>query len=466
MKPKTKIQHLFRTDSHALIGQIVTICGWVRTVRQQKTFAFIELSDGSTQRTLQVILDYATLDNPDHLKTLTTGASIMVTGNIVESPGSKQPFELKGTQFTLFGSCPPDYPLQKKRHSFEFLRSIAHLRPRTNTQGAVARVRSRLAFATHQFFQDRGFIYLQSPIITSSDCEGAGKLFQVTTLNLEHSPKTERQGIDYSRDFFSKRAYLAVSGQLNGEAYASAFSDIYTFGPTFRAENSHTSRHLAEFWMIEPEMAFAELIDIATIAEAYLKFLIQDILNHCQDELSFFNQWIEKGLIERLQSVHQTPFEYMTYTQAIATLKQSSQPFEYPVEWGCDLQAEHERYLTEKHCKSPVILTDYPRDIKAFYMRDNDDGKTAAALDVLVPRIGEIIGGSQREERYDRLKQKIIDHGLDPDLYAWYLDLRRFGTVPHGGFGLGFERLVQFATGIENIRDAVAFPRTPGNCAF
>ena len=463
---RTKIKHLFQADPKALVGQIVTVCGWIRTVRQQKTFAFIEITDGSTQRTLQAILDYEAFSDLDSLKALTTGTSMKISGKIVESPGAKQPFELKGTQFELFGLCPSDYPLQKKRHSFEFLRSIAHLRPRTNTQGAVARVRSRLAFATHQFFQERDFIYLQSPIITSSDCEGAGKLFQVTTLNLDHPPKTDDQNIDYSRDFFSKRAYLAVSGQLNGEAYASAFSDIYTFGPTFRAENSHTSRHLAEFWMIEPEMAFVALADIAHTAETYLKFLIQDILNHCEDELAFFNQWVEKGLIERLQAVLKAPFEIMTYTQAIAILKQSSQSFEYPVEWGCDLQAEHERYLTEKHCKSPVILTDYPREIKAFYMRDNADGKTAAALDVLVPRIGEIIGGSQREERYDNLKQKIIDHGLDPALYTWYLDLRRFGAVPHGGFGLGFERLVQFSTGIENIRDAIAFPRTPGNCSF
>ena len=460
LKNRKKISQLFRAEKEAILHCQVTVCGWVRTVREQKTFAFIELTDGSTQQTLQVITEET------GLKSLTTGAAIAVSGTIVPSVGAKQPFELKAEKIELLGPCPQEYPLQKKRHSFEFLRSIAHLRPRTNTQGAVARVRSRLAFATHQFFQNREFIYLQSPIITGSDCEGAGKLFQVTTLNLDHPPKTPEQKIDYSRDFFAKPAYLSVSGQLNGEAYASAFSDVYTFGPTFRAENSHTSRHLAEFWMIEPEMAFVDLEDLADVAEDFLQFLIKDLCSFCAPELAFFHQWVEKGLLDRLHAIQKAPFKRMTYTAAIAALKKASQAFTYPVAWGCDLQAEHERYLTEVHCKAPLILTDYPKQIKAFYMRDNDDQKTVAAIDVLVPKIGEIIGGSQREERYEKLKQKILDCDLNPSDYTWYLDLRRFGSVPHGGFGVGFERLVQFFTGIENIRDAIAFPRTPGNCFF
>lgn len=465
MSQHTKIHTLFQHNPQELLGTQATVCGWVRTVRSQKTFSFIELNDGSAQHSLQVVIDHSdALAEP--LKQLTTGASIKVSGELVASPGQKQPFELKATTLTLFGACPQDYPLQKKRHSFEFLRSIAHLRPRTNTQGAIARIRSKLALATHQFFQERGFVYLQSPIISASDCEGAGKLFQVTTLNLDNPPKTEQGKVDYSRDFFSKPTYLTVSGQLNAEAYASALSDTYTFGPTFRAENSHTSRHLAEFWMIEPEMAFADLAALTQLAEAYIKHLIHTALSQSQSELAFFNQWIEKGLIDRLEKVAITPFTHLTYTQAIALLRQSSHSFDYPVEWGCDLQAEHERYLTEKHCQSPVVLTNYPKEIKAFYMRDNDDKKTVAAFDVLVPGIGEIIGGSQREERYNVLHQKLIDSDLDPAEYQWYLDLRRFGTTPHGGFGLGFERFVQFVTGVENIRDAIAFPRTPGQCSF
>ena len=373
---------------------------------------------------------------------------------------------MQAKKLHLLGSAPNDYPLQKKRHSFDFLRTIAHLRPRTNTQGAVARVRSRLAFATHRFFQERGYVYLQSPIITGSDCEGAGEMFQVTTLNLDNPPKNEEGRVDFTKDFFGQKAFLTVSGQLNGEAYASALSDIYTFGPTFRAENSHTSRHLAEFWMIEPELAFADLPIIATLAEEYLKALIADVLENCEEDLQFFNQFIEKGLIDRLTQVRDTPFLRITYTEAINILEKSGRSFEYPAVWGSDLQSEHERYLAEDYYKSPIILTDYPKEIKAFYMRENEDGKTVAALDVLVPKIGEIIGGSQREERYDILKAKFEKHHLDLETYQWYLDLRKYGSVPHGGFGLGFERLVQFTTGIDNIRDAIAFPRIPGNCDF
>ncbi len=465
MTQHIKIHTLFQQSPQEISGTHVTVCGWVRTVRHQRGFSFIELNDGSAQHSLQVLIDHSD-DLIGTIKQLTTGASIKTSGELVESPGQRQPFELKATALTLFGECPQDYPLQKKRHSFEFLRSIAHLRPRTQTQSAVARVRSRLAFATHQFFQERGFIYLQSPIISASDCEGAGKLFQVTTLNLDDPPKTKEGKVDYSRDFFSKPTYLTVSGQLNAEAYASALSDTYTFGPTFRAENSHTSRHLAEFWMVEPEMAFVDLGVLTQLAEAYIKYLIDAVLSHCQGELAFFHKSLEKGLIDRLEQLEKTPFTHLTYTQAIALLRQSSYSFDYPVEWGCDLQAEHERYLTEKHCKSPVVVTNYPKEIKAFYMRDNDDGKTVAAFDILVPGIGELIGGSQREERYALLDQKLLDSDLDPAEYQWYLDLRRFGTAPHGGFGLGFERFVQFVTGIENIRDAIAFPRTPGQCSF
>ncbi|MCB1115656.1 MAG: asparagine--tRNA ligase, partial [Chlamydiia bacterium] len=438
----------------------IVVCGWIRTVRDQKTFAFIELTDGSSFSNFQIIAQ------PEMIEGLATGASIAVSGDIVKSPGNKQKYEMQAKELHLLGSAPNDYPLQKKRHSFDFLRTIAHLRPRTNTQGALARVRSRLAFSTHRFFQDRGYLYLQSPIITGSDCEGAGEMFQVTTLNLDNPPKTDQGKVDYSKDFFGQQAFLTVSGQLNGEAYASALSDIYTFGPTFRAENSHTSRHLAEFWMIEPELAFADLPMIATLAEEYLKYLVTDILEGCQEDLNFFDQFIEKGLITRLQEVRDTPFLRLTYTEAITLLEKSGKQFEYPVKWGTDLQSEHERYLAEEYCKAPVILTDYPKEIKAFYMRENEDGKTVAALDVLVPKVGEIIGGSQREERHDRLKTKFEENHLDLETYQWYLDLRKYGSVPHGGFGLGFERLVQFITGIENIRDAIAFPRVPGNCTF
>ncbi len=465
LQNKRAIKTLFEANEEAIENKIVTVSGWVRTVRKKKSFTFIEVNDGSYFENLQVIADHKLKDYESMISSLSTGASLSITGTIAKSLGKGQKIELHAEKVTLYGFCPNDYPLQKKRHSFEFLRTIAHLRPRTNTQGAVARVRSRLTYAVHKFFQERGFIHLQSPIITGSDCEGAGELFQVTTLNLENLPRKEGK-IDYNQDFFSKEAYLSVSGQLNGEAYALALSDIYTFGPTFRAENSHTSRHLAEFWMIEPEMAFTDLDGICLLAQEFLTTLIQEALTHCLKDLEFFNQFIEKGLIERLEHVIKTPFIRLPYSEAITLLKKSQRKFEYPVEWGLDLQSEHERYLSEEHFKKPLILTDYPKEIKAFYMRDNEDGKTVAALDVLVPKIGEIIGGSQREERLDILKSKIEKKGLNPNDYKWYLDLRKFATTPHGGFGLGFERFVQFITGIENIRDVIPFPRIPNQCDF
>jgi asparaginyl-tRNA synthetase len=453
---RTKIRDI----DAGLLGKSLKICGWVRTVRDQKNFAFVEVSDGSTLAGLQVVLE-STL--PRYAE-LTTGASVAIEGTLVDSPGAKQKWEIKASSLEILGLCSPEeYPLQKKRHSFEFLRTIAHLRPRTNTQGAVMRVRNTLSFATHEFFQKRGFLYVQTPIITSSDCEGGGQQFVVTTLPLKQLPKLSDGAPDYSQDFFQRPTYLTVSGQLEGEALACALSDIYTFGPTFRAENSNTSRHLAEFWMIEPEMAFADLHDDMECAESYLKSILTALLERCPQDLEFFDNFVEKGLIARLQHVVTTPFARLTYTEAIELLQKSNKTFEYPVSWGADLQSEHERYLAEEYCKKPVILYNYPAKIKAFYMRLNSDEKTVAAMDVLVPKIGEIIGGSQREDRHDLLKQKIIDFGLPPADYDWYLQLRRYGSVPHAGFGAGFERLVQFATGMENIRDVIPFPRYPGH---
>lgn len=434
-----------------------TVRGWVRTVRDQKSFAFIEVNDGSTLGNLQVIVDASIPDYSEVLPKLTTGASVVISGHLVESPGKNQALELKAKEVRVLGLCDPaKYPLQKKRHTFEFLRTIAHLRPRTNTQGAVLRVRNALAFATHLFFQQQGFLYIQTPIITGSDCEGGGEMFRVTTLEKS----------DPAKDFFGKSAYLTVSGQLEGEIAACALSDIYTFGPTFRAENSNTSRHLAEFWMIEPEMAFADLKDNMQCAESYLKFCIHYILKFCFEDLEFFDKFIENGLLARLQNVANSPFAHIPYTEAISILKNAPKNFEFPVEWGIDLQSEHERYLAEEYCKKPVILTDYPAEIKAFYMRSNEDGKTVAAMDVLVPKIGELIGGSQREERLDVLERKIAEFGLKREDYWWYLELREYGSVPHAGFGLGFERLVLFATGMENIRDVIPFPRYPGHAEF
>ncbi len=457
---RTKIKQILHTKNpETLIGREVSVFGWIRTVRDQKSFAFVELNDGSSLANLQIIVDASLPNFQSLLPTLTTGASISARGVLKESPGKNQALELHAKEVHLFGSCDPSrYPLQKKRHSFEFLRTIAHLRPRTNTQGAVLRVRSALAHATHLFFQERGFLYVHTPLITGSDCEGGGEMFRVTTLK-----EGEK---DASKDFFGKPAYLTVSGQLEGEILALALSDIYTFGPTFRAENSNTSRHLAEFWMIEPEMAFADLKADMECAESYLKFCVRYVLEHCKEDLAFFDQFIENGLLTRLGHVIDSPFAHLTYTNAVEILKKAPQTFEFPVHWGADLQSEHERYLAEQYCKKPVILTDYPAQIKAFYMRANEDEKTVAAMDILVPKIGEIIGGSQREERLDRLEQKILKQNLNKEDYWWYLELREFGSVPHAGFGLGFERLVLFVTGMENIRDVIPFPRFPGHAEF
>jgi asparaginyl-tRNA synthetase len=445
----------------------ITIKGWVRSVRSQKDFSFIVVNDGSTIGGLQVVYHATTPGYTDTLATLTTGASIAVTGTLIKSLGKGQSFELTATAVTLIGTCNAEtYPLQKKQHTFEFLRTIAHLRPRTNTFGAVARVRNALSYATHTFFQERGFLYIHTPVITASDCEGAGEMFQVTTLPLKNVPHTPQGRIDFSQDFFGKPAFLTVSGQLNGESYACGLSDIYTFGPTFRAENSNTSRHLAEFWMIEPEMAFADLHDNMALAESYLKHCLSHVLATCPDDMKFFNEFIEKGVIAKLEHVISSPFEQLPYTDAISILQKASKKFQYPVSWGIDLQSEHERYLAEEYFKKPIILINYPASIKAFYMRMNDDEKTVAAMDVLVPSVGEIIGGSQREDRIDVLEHRMLASNLNPEDYWWYLELRKFGGVPHAGFGLGLERLVLFATGMENIRDVIPFPRTPKHADF
>lgn len=467
MRKKIKQIKYATPGSPSLLGQDVTVKGWVRTVRNQKTFSFIEVNDGSTLSNLQVIAN-PDLPNYDKLiNSLSTGVSLAVEGTIVESPGKNQEFEVRAKSISIIGTCDPEvYPLQKKRHSFEFLRTIAHLRPRTNTIGAVTRVRNALAFATHLFYQQLGFLYLHTPIITASDCEGAGKMFRVSTLDPNAPPRLPDGQIDYSQDFFGKPSYLTVSGQLNGEIYACALSDVYTFGPTFRAENSNTSRHLAEFWMIEPEMAFADINDNMDNAEAYLKFVLKYVLDNCPEDMQFFDKHVSNGLIERLSHVINTPFERATYSYAVRILEKSGKEFEYPVKWGSDLQSEHERYLAEEFFNKPVIITDYPKEIKAFYMRANEDNKTVAAMDVLVPKIGEIIGGSQREERLDVLEHKIKEVGLSSEDYWWYLELRKYGSVPHAGYGVGFERLIQFATGMDNIRDVIPFPRFPGKADF
>lgn len=448
-------------------GAVVDVRGWVRTRRESKGgFAFLELNDGSCFGNLQVVVDGQLPGYDTWIKELGTGASVAVVGEIVESPGKGQRVEVKATAVALLGTADPaTYPLQKKGHSFEFLREKAHLRPRTNTFGALARVRNVLCDAIHRFFQDRGFVYIHTPIITTSDCEGAGHLFQVTTL-LQAASEAKVSQLDYADDFFGKKAGLTVSGQLEAETYACALGDVYTFGPTFRAENSNTTRHLAEFWMVEPEMAFCDLEEDMDLAEAFVRNVIRDVLNRCPEDLAFFDQRIEPGLLESLQQIVEHDFIRLSYTDAVEILQKSGQTFEYPVEWGHDLQSEHERYLTEKHFRQPVILTDYPRQIKSFYMRCNDDGKTVRAMDVLVPRIGEIIGGSQREERYDVLVNRMTECGLNPADYWWYLELRQFGTVPHAGFGLGLERTLQLVTGMQNIRDCIPFPRTPKNAEF
>ena len=445
----------------------LTVCGWVRTKRELKGFAFIEVNDGSSLAGLQVVLDENTLDYEAVLKKLNTGASVEVTGVLVPSQGKGQRIELKAQTVTVYGEADPEtYPLQKKRHSFEFLRTIGHLRSRTNSLGAVLRVRNACATAIHQFFQEREFLWVHTPIITASDCEGAGELFSVTNLDLKNVPLTDQKEVDYSKDFFAKPTYLTVSGQLEAEVMAMSFSNVYTFGPTFRAENSNTSRHLAEFWMVEPEMAFCNLNGDMDLAEEFLKYVFQYVLKHCSEDMEFFNLRIDKTVLETANNIIDNKFERITYTEAIKLLEKAKVKFEYPVSWGLDLQSEHERYLCEQLFKKPTIVTDYPTEIKAFYMRLNDDEKTVAAMDILAPKIGEIIGGSQREERLDVLERRVKAQGLEPKDLWWYMDLRRYGTVPHAGFGLGFERLVQFMTGMTNIRDVIPFPRTPQSAEF
>lgn len=462
--------HVSRIATILRAGQpddTVRVQGWVRTKRELKNFTFIEVNDGSAMANLQIVLDSALPDYTTTIKQLQTGASVDVTGKLVESPAKGQRLEMQAIALTVIGESDAEtYPLQKKRHSFEFLRTIAHLRSRTNTLGAVFRVRNAASKAIHEFFQERGFLWVHTPILTASDCEGAGEMLGVTALDLANPPKTENGAIDYSQDFFGKPAYLTVSGQLEAEVMAMAFSNVYTFGPTFRAENSNTSRHLAEFWMVEPEMAFCDLAGDMDLAEAFLKFVFKAVLEECAEDMEFFNQRIDSSVLDRANHIIASGFERVTYTKAIEILTQADRSFEYPVEWGADLQSEHERYLAEEYFKKPVIVYDYPIGIKAFYMRANDDGKTVAAMDVLAPGIGEIIGGSQREERLDDLIQRITNQGLNLDDYWWYLDLRRYGTVPHAGFGLGFERLVQFLTGMGNIRDVIPFPRAPLSIDF
>ena len=461
--PVSKIADLYQHTPQE--GAELTVRGWVRTIRDSKAFAFIELNDGSSFRNLQVVCDEG-LANFEQVTKTTLATSIRVRGNLVLTPQMKQPFELKALEVTVLHPCDADYPLQKKRHSFEYLRTIAHLRPRTNTFYAVFRIRSLAAQAIHAFFARRGFVYVHTPIITTSDAEGAGEMFKVTTLDLDNPPKTPQGEADYAQDFFGKAASLTVSGQLQAEAYALAFSDVYTFGPTFRAENSNTPRHAAEFWMVEPEIAFADLDDDIALAEDMVREVLAEVMEKAPEEMNFLNNFVDKGLLERLNHVIASAFARVTYTEAIEILQASGQKFEYPVSWGIDLQTEHERYLTEQHFKRPVFVTDYPRDIKAFYMRQNEDGKTVAAMDLLVPGVGELIGGSQREERYDRLLNRIHEMGLPEEEYGWYLDLRRYGSVKHAGFGLGFERLVMYLTGITNIRDVLSFPRTTGHAEF
>ena len=447
-------------------GGSITINGWLKTARHSKGMSFLEVSDGSCFSGIQVVATDKLANYADAIGKLTTGCAIRATGELVDSPGKGQKYEIQATEITVVGLVDEDYPLQKKRHTFEFLREIAHLRPRTNTIGAVLRVRNAAARAIHQFFQNHGFVYLHTPIITASDCEGAGEMFRVTTLDLKNPPKTTDGKIDFAQDFFGREAHLTVSGQLEAEIAALALTNVYTFGPTFRAENSNTSRHLAEFWMIEPEMAFCDLEGDMTLAESFLKFVIRHVLESCADDMQFFNDRIDNSILATLTSLIESPFERVSYTDAITILQKSGKTFEYPVSWGIDMQSEHERFLTEEHFKKPTIVTDYPKDIKAFYMYVNDDGKTVRAMDVLAPKIGEIIGGSQREHRLDVLKKRIGDMGLIEKDYWWYLDLRRYGSVPHAGFGLGFERIIQFMTGMQNIRDVIPFPRTPGHAEF
>lgn len=447
-------------------GKTITVGGWIKNMRCSNVFGFISLNDGTCFANLQVVMEEQFLNNYKEISAQNIGASLMVTGTFVLTPDAKQPFELKATEITVEGASTPDYPLQNKKHGLDFLRSIAHLRPRANTFNAVFRVRSTAAQALHAFFAENGFVYVNTPIITTSDCEGAGEMFRVTTLDMDNPPRDDAGKVDYSKDFFGKAANLTVSGQLDVECFALAYSKVYTFGPTFRAENSNTPRHAAEFWMIEPEMAFADLEDYMDTAEAMTKYVIAAVLEKCPDEIDFFNKFIDKTLKERLYAIVGSDFGRVSYTEAVEILKNSGVKFEYPVEWGCDLQTEHERYLTEKVYGKPVFVTDYPKDIKAFYMRLNDDGKTVAAADMLVPGVGELIGGSQREERLDLLNARIAEMGLDEKDYWWYTELRKFGGVRHAGYGLGFERLIMYITGMSNIRDVEAFPRTTGSAEF
>jgi asparaginyl-tRNA synthetase len=461
---KVLIKQLFR-ETATYLGLPVQVSGWVRTIRDSRTFGFIELNDGSFYRNLQIVFDDQ-LTNFGEVAKLGVGAAIIASGNLVESPGAKQPFELKAAEIRVEGLSAPDYLLQKKRHSFEFLRTIAHLRPRTNTFAAVFRIRSLAAYAIHRFFQERNFVYVHTPIITGSDCEGAGEMFRVTTLDPENPPRDPQGRIDFARDFFGKATNLTVSGQLEGETFCMAFRNIYTFGPTFRAENSNTARHAAEFWMIEPEIAFADLRDDMELAEAMIKYVINYCLENAPEEMEFFNTMIDKELFTRLHNVVNSEFGHVTYSEAVEMLQQAKFDFEYPVQWGQDLQTEHERYLTEQVYQKPVFVTDYPKEIKAFYMRMNDDRRTVAAMDLLVPGVGEIIGGSQREERLELLEGRLRELGLNPDDYWWYLDLRKYGGTKHAGYGLGFERLIMYLTGMANIRDVIPYPRAVRSAEF
>ena len=458
----TTIREIYK-NREAYLDKEVTVGGWVRSVRDSKTFGFIVLHDGSYFETLQIVY-HDEMENFAEISKMNVGAAIIVKGTLVATPQAKQPFEIQAAEVTVEGVSAPDYPLQKKRHSMEYLRTISHLRPRTNTFQAVFRVRSLCAYAIHQFFQERDFVYVNTPLITGSDCEGAGEMFQVTTMDLDNIPKTEDGAVDFTQDFFGKKTSLTVSGQLNGETFAQAFRNIYTFGPTFRAENSNTTRHAAEFWMIEPEIAFADLQDDMNLAESMLKYVIRYVLENAPEEMNFFNQFVDKGLLERLNGVLNSEFGHVTYTEAIEILEKHNDKFDYKVSWGCDLQTEHERYLTEEIYKRPVFVTDYPKEIKAFYMKMNPDNKTVAAMDCLVPGIGEIIGGSQREDDYEKLLARMNELGLKQEDYQFYLDLRKFGSTRHSGFGLGFERCVMYLTGMGNIRDVIPFPRTVGNC--
>ena len=447
-------------------GASLTVCGWVKTIRDSKSFGFMELSDGSGFKGVQIVFEQDRIDNFEEISKLGVGSAVTVTGSLLLTPEAKQPFEIHADKVVVDGAAPSDYPLQKKRHTLEYLRTISHLRARTNTIGAVLRVRSVAAFAIHSFFNERGFVYVNTPIITGSDCEGAGEMFRVSTLDPENLPRTEDGKIDYAQDFFGKPTSLTVSGQLEGEAMAMAFGNIYTFGPTFRAENSNTTRHAAEFWMIEPEIAFADLQDDMDLARDMIKYVLKTVMEKCPDEMKFFNDFYDKELIQRLTDIVNSEFAHVTYTEAVEILEKHKEQFKYPVYWGADLQTEHERFLTEQVYKKPLFVTDYPKEIKAFYMRMNDDNKTVAAVDLLVPGVGEIIGGSQREERLDRLEARMNELGLEAEDYGWYLDLRRYGGTKHAGFGLGFERLIMYMTGVGNIRDVIPFPRTVGNAEY